>query len=51
MNAQGEIERYKARLVAKDYIQREGIDYAELFALVTKMETIRLHISVAAQNK
>jgi len=51
MNAQGEIERYKARLVAKDYRHREGIDYAEVFATVTGMETVRLLIFVAAQNK
>nr|KYP70091.1 Retrovirus-related Pol polyprotein from transposon TNT 1-94 [Cajanus cajan] len=51
MNAQGETERYKARLVAKGYRQKEGIDYDEVFAPVTRMETIRLLISQAAQFK
>ena len=49
-NAKGEIERYKARLVAKGYKQRQGIDYEEVFAHVARMETIRLLISLAAQN-
>ncbi|RZB65513.1 Retrovirus-related Pol polyprotein from transposon TNT 1-94 [Glycine soja] len=50
-NAKGDVERYKARLVAKGYSQRQGIDYDEVFALVARLETIRLIISLAAQNK
>lgn len=50
-NAKGEVERYKARLVAKGYSQRQGIDYDEVFAPVARLETIRLIISLAAQNK
>ena len=49
-NAKGEIERYKARLVAKGYSQQPSIDYGEVFALVACLETIRLVISLAAQN-
>ena len=44
MNAQGEIEWYKAWLVVKRYKQKAGIDYDEVFAPVARMETIRLLI-------
>lgn len=47
-NAQDEVQRYKARLVANGYKQRAGIDYGEVFALVARLETIRLMISLAA---
>ncbi|KAH9726094.1 hypothetical protein KPL70_008130 [Citrus sinensis] len=50
-NAKGEIERHKARLVAKGYSQKAAIDYDEVFAPVARLETIRLIISLAAQNK
>ena len=49
MNGQGEIERYKARIVAKGYKQKARIDYNKVFALVVRMETIRLLISQEAQ--
>ena len=45
-----EVERYKATLVVKGYSQ-EGIDYDEVFAPVANLETIRLLISLASQNK
>ncbi|RDX99830.1 hypothetical protein CR513_17073, partial [Mucuna pruriens] len=41
------LERYKARLVAKGYTQNYGIDYEETFALIAKMNTVRVIISFA----
>lgn len=50
LNENGEVDKYKARLVAKGYAQEYGIDYAEVFAPVARLETIRLIISLAAQQ-
>lgn len=49
-HADGTIERYKARLVAKDYTQTYGVDYLETFSLVAKIDTIRVLFSVAANK-
>ncbi|GJZ84748.1 putative ribonuclease H-like domain-containing protein [Tanacetum coccineum] len=40
--------RNKARLVAQDYTQKEGIDYDEVFALVAMIEAIRLFLAYAS---
>eukprot|EP00253_Pinus_taeda_P028656 PITA_28656 len=50
-NAEGKIERHKARLVVKGYKQQYGRDYEKTFALVARMETVRAVLSIAAQNK
>lgn len=49
-NADGEVIKYKARLVAKGYVQEHGIDYEEVFAPVTRLETVRLLLALAAKN-
>nr|GEX95468.1 hypothetical protein [Tanacetum cinerariifolium] len=44
----GIVVRNKARLVAQGYTQEEGIDYDEVFALVARIEAIRLFLAYAS---
>ena len=42
------MDRYKARLVSKGFTQSYGIDYQETFALVAKLNTVRVLLSLEA---
>ena len=44
----GEIERYKARLVARGFSQVPGVDYQETYAPVANMTSIRMLFAFAA---
>jgi len=50
LNELGEVDKYKARLVAKGYSQQYRVDYAEIFAPVARLDTIRMVISFAAHQ-
>ena len=47
--ADGSMEKYKARFVAKGFSQKEGIDYEETFALVARYSSIQTIISLASE--
>ena len=44
----GNIERHKARLIAKGFTQREGIDYMETFSSVSKKDSLRIIMTLVA---
>nr|GEZ89902.1 retrovirus-related Pol polyprotein from transposon TNT 1-94 [Tanacetum cinerariifolium] len=46
----GGILKNKARLVAHGYRQEDGIDFEESFALVTRLEAIRIFLAYAAHK-
>jgi hypothetical protein len=44
----GDVSRFKARFVAKDYSQRAGLDYTETFSPFIRMANLRLFLAIAA---
>nr|GEV81631.1 retrovirus-related Pol polyprotein from transposon TNT 1-94 [Tanacetum cinerariifolium] len=46
----GGVLKNKARLVVRGYRQEEGIDFKETFALVVRLEAIRIFITYAAHK-
>jgi len=46
-NADGTLERYKARWVLRGFTQRPGVDFAETFSPVVKPATVRTVLSLA----
>ncbi|GJR05694.1 ribonuclease H-like domain-containing protein [Tanacetum coccineum] len=50
-NADGSLNRYKARLVANGRSQQQGIDCDETFSLVVKLATIRTVLSLAVSRQ
>ncbi|GKC57843.1 retrovirus-related pol polyprotein from transposon TNT 1-94 [Tanacetum coccineum] len=46
----GNVFKNKARLVAKGYHQEEGLDFEESFALISRLEAIRIFLANAASK-
>ena len=46
----GAVIKHKARLVARGFVQQEGIDYDDAFAPVARMESVRVLLALVAQE-
>jgi hypothetical protein len=51
LNEQGKVIRNKVRLVCKGYDQIEGLDFDETFALVGRLEAIRMFLAYACHKR
>jgi hypothetical protein len=47
-DSNGNVEKYKAKLVAKDFTQKDGIDYKEIFSPVSRKDSLRIIIGLVA---
>ena len=45
-----QIARHKARLVARGFLQRAGLDYSEVFAPVGRLEIVRIVVALACNQ-
>jgi hypothetical protein len=46
----GEVTKHKAQLVARGFVQQEGIDYDDAFTPVAHMELVHVFLALAAQE-
>jgi hypothetical protein len=46
----GVIVKHKARLVARNFLQQEGINFDDAFAPVARLESVRLLLALSAQE-
>ena len=46
-NADGSITIYKARLIARGFRQVQGVDYDEIFSLVSMLKSVRIMLAIA----
>ena len=51
MKVDGTIDKFKVRLVAKGFTQKQGIDYFDTYSSVARIATIRLLIALASIHK
>ena len=50
VNESGEVEKYKARVVAKRFSQVEGVDYDQTFSSTVRFESIRQMVALGTSR-
>jgi hypothetical protein len=50
MDEAGAVIKHKACLVARGFVQQEGVNFDDAFAPVARMESVRLVLTLAAQE-
>ena len=50
LNPNGTVAKHKARLVARGFLQRPGIDYSGVYAPVARIETVRLVVAITSNH-
>ena len=50
-DADGNVQKHKARMVAREFTQQPGIDFNEKFAPVAHMDIVRAVLAIVAQKK
>lgn len=50
LNLDGSELRKTARIVAKGFVQQEGIDFTEVFCPMARMKTMHVFIAIRAQR-
>jgi len=46
LNLNDEVVKHKARLVARGFMQKFGLNYFEMYAHVARLETVRLIVAI-----
>ena len=50
-DANGNVQKHKARMVARGFTQQPGIDFNETFSPIAHMDTVRTILVISTQNK